>query len=60
MFCRVNMQRCEINGKIRTAIKEDFATWQAHNRMKEPAHHIGVPPEEGAFEFVPNQYTRKQ
>ena len=55
-----SVQGCIIQGKAYTTDQSQAVAWQAANEITEPKHHIGVPPEDGPFEFVPNKFTRKQ
>ena len=59
-LCVAYGQGCRIEGKPYASDSAQLAGWRAQNDVTEPEKHIGVPPEDGAFEFVPNRYTRKQ
>ena len=54
------MQVCKIDGKPYMAGMPRKLGLEAQNSVTLPEKHVGAPPEEGAFEFVPNPYTRKQ
>ncbi|KAK9904188.1 hypothetical protein WJX75_006312 [Coccomyxa subellipsoidea] len=58
--CMGAMWGCIIQGKAYTTDQSQALAWRAANEITEPGHHIGAPPEEGPFEFVPNKYSRKQ
>jgi hypothetical protein len=53
-------QGCAIDGKPYATDKAQLEEWQEQNRVAVPNKHIGAPPEDGAFEFVPDQFRRKQ
>lgn len=53
-------QMCRIEGKSYMAGLPQKAGLESLNNVAVPSRHIGVPAEDGAFDFVPNQYTRKQ
>ncbi|CAL8470738.1 g10280 [Coccomyxa elongata] len=55
-----SLQGCTIHGKSYSTQINQLGAWRAANQTVEPGHHIGAPPEESAFEFVPNKYTRRQ
>ena len=54
------MQVCKIDGKSYMAGLPQKVGLESLNNVNIPKRHVGVPPEDGAFEFVPNPYTRKQ
>jgi len=58
--CGNGMQVCKINGKSYMAGLPQKVGLESKNSVTVPERHVGVPAEEGAFEFVPNPYTRKQ
>ena len=51
---------CRIEGKSYMAGLPQKAGLESLNNVAVPLRHIGVPAEDGAFDFVPNPYTRKQ
>lgn len=53
-------QVCKIDGKPYMGGLPQKVGLESLNSVTVPQKHIGVPAEEGAFEFVPNPYTRKQ
>lgn len=53
-------QGCAIDGKPYATNSAQLEGWQEQNKVAEPSRHIGVPPEDGAFEFMPDQFRRKQ
>ena len=53
-------QMCRIEGKSYMAGLPQKAGLESLNNVAVPLRHIGVPAEDGAFDFVPNPYTRKQ
>lgn len=63
-MCRHNVQLsvqwCTIEGMLHTTSQAQGQAWKVDNEIGLPKHHVGVPPEQGAFEFVPNKYNRKQ
>ena len=54
------MQMCRVEGKSYMAGLPQKAGLESTNNVAVPQRHIGVPAEDGAFDFVPNPYTRKQ
>ncbi|CAK0782952.1 hypothetical protein CVIRNUC_006147 [Coccomyxa viridis] len=55
-----DIQMCRVEGKSYMAGLPQKEGLESLNNVAVPQRHIGVPAEDGAFDFVPNPYTRKQ